>query len=67
MTMCVTGCASGPFGSGDPVLVYGGVNERGGYRCKSELIGITCTVMVAGQKGFGKGFRISRSGIVRVG
>lgn len=67
LTICSSRCGGVKFGAGDPVLAYGGVNDQGGFRCKSELVGITCTVVLAGQKGLGKGFRISRSGIVRVG
>ena len=55
------------FGAGDPVLGYGRVNEQGGFRCTSRVTGMTCTVMLAGQKGFGKGFRIARSGVTRIG
>jgi hypothetical protein len=56
----------GKFGAGDPVLGYGRVNEQGGFRCKSQLAGMTCTVK-AGFRGAREGFRISRSGVTRVG
>ena len=57
----------GKFG-GDPVLAYGRVNEQGGFRCKSGTTAMTCTVMLRGQGfAFGKGFRISRSGVTRIG
>ena len=69
LTICGRRRCSGPakFG-GDPVLGYGRVNEQGGFRCKSETTGMTCTVMLHGQ-GFahGKGFRISKDGVRRVG
>lgn len=65
--ICASRCSTVGFGTGSSVLGYGQVNEQGGFRCKSEVAGMTCTVMLAGQKGLGKGFRISRSGIVRVG
>ena len=67
LTICASGCRGPNFGAGDPVLGYGQVNEQGGFRCTSRLTGMTCTVMLAGQKGFGKGFRISKSGVTRVG
>ena len=49
-----------------PVVGYGQVNEQGGFRCRSELTGMTCTVMLPG-KGFGKGFVINRDSVSRVG
>lgn len=67
LTICAAGCGGPNFGAGDPVLGYGQVNEQGGFRCTSRLTGMTCTVMLAGQKGYGKGFQISKSGVVRVG
>ena len=68
LRICSSACGGGTWGDGSPVLAYGQVNEQGGFRCKSELAGITCTVILAGQKSVGKGFRINRSGsIVRVG
>ena len=69
LTICARRRCSGParFG-GDPVVGYGRVNEQGGFRCKSEMAGMTCTVMLRGQGfAFGKGFRISRDGVRRVG
>jgi hypothetical protein len=53
------------FGSGTPVLAYGHQDVQGGYRCKSEKIGITCTV-IAGT-GKGKGFLINAAGVTKVG
>jgi hypothetical protein len=70
LRMCAHRRCGGPatFGAGDPVLAYGRVNEQGGFRCKSEVSGMTCTVILRGERfGFGKGFRISRSGVTRVG
>jgi hypothetical protein len=69
LTICAHRRCGGParFG-GDPVLAYGRINERGGFRCKSELSGMTCTVMLRGASfAFGKGFRISRGGVTRIG
>jgi hypothetical protein len=70
LTICSHRRCGGPakFGAGDPVLAYGRVNEQGGFRCKSEMNGMTCTVTLRGTSfGFGKGFLINRSGVTRVG
>jgi hypothetical protein len=53
------------FGSGTPVLAYGHQDVQGGYRCKSEEIGMTCTVISG--VGKGKGFLINRAGVKQVG
>jgi hypothetical protein len=67
LTICTRRRCRGParFG-GDRVLAYGRANEQGGFRCKSDMAGITCTVLLR-TAGTGKGFRINRSGIHRVG
>jgi hypothetical protein len=67
LTICARRRCSGPakFG-GDPVLAYGRVNEQGGFRCKSAKTGITCTVVLRGEAGYGKGFLINSSGVRRV-
>jgi hypothetical protein len=69
LTVCARRRCGGPARWGhDPVLAYGQVNSQGGFRCKSETAGMTCTVMLRGRGfAFGKGFRISRSGVVRFG
>jgi hypothetical protein len=54
------------FKAGTPVLAYGQRDEQGGYRCKSEQSGISCTVILAG-KGYAKGFLINGAGVRRVG
>ena len=53
------------FGSATPVLAYGRQNEQGGYRCRSETTGITCTDILPG-KNSGKGFKIDRAGVTRI-
>jgi len=45
-----------------PTLGYGKKDAFGGYRCRSEKVGVTCT----GAKS-GKGFLINRAGVKRVG
>jgi hypothetical protein len=57
---------STPFNPSVPVLGYGQRNDQGGFRCKSERVGITCTVILQG-KGYGKGFLINSTGVSRVG
>ena len=58
-----TRCASsGGDYSRVPILGYGKQTEYGLYRCRSEQIGITCTVIRSG-----KGFLINRDGVRRVG
>jgi hypothetical protein len=47
------------------VLAYGRRNEHTGVRCDSAESGITCTLLR--NPGRGKGFKISREGIVRIG
>ena len=54
------------IGRGAPVLGYGQVNEQGGFRCTSKRTGMTCVVILA-NKGKGKGFTISKSGVARIG
>jgi hypothetical protein len=67
LTICASRRCSGPYKfGGDPVLGYGHVNEQGGFRCRSEMAGMACTVILRG-KGYGKGFLINRDGITRVG
>jgi hypothetical protein len=61
---CVTN--NNLFKSSTPVLAYDQRDEQGGYRCKSEQSGISCTVILAG-KGYAKGFLINRAGVRRVG
>jgi hypothetical protein len=51
--------------SGSPVLAYGQTNEQGGFRCTSATAGITCVVKDGSARG--KGFRIARAGVTRVG
>jgi hypothetical protein len=53
------------FGSGTPVLRYGQQDVQGFYRCKSEKIGITCTVTTG--TGKGKGFLINSASVTPVG
>jgi hypothetical protein len=48
-----------------PKLAYGERDEVGPYRCKSAFTGVTCTVVSGAGKG--KGFRIAREGIKRIG
>jgi hypothetical protein len=45
-----------------PVLRYGETDVQEPFRCRSELVGITCTVSPSG-----KGFFINRDGVSRVG
>jgi hypothetical protein len=58
-------CVFGSSSPKVPVLAYGQVDESGGFRCRSETTGVTC--VVAGGKGKGKGFFISRDVVRRVG
>jgi hypothetical protein len=71
MRSCVRpGCYHGspPKVSGVAVLAYGRINEQGGFRCKSQMSGMTCTIILRGSHfAYGKGFKISRSGVARVG
>jgi hypothetical protein len=60
------GCFGNSTGPPLPVLGYGQRDEFALYRCTSATTGITCISLLRG-KGFGKGFRISRSGVTRVG
>jgi hypothetical protein len=55
------GCIGDP-GENTPVLRYGRHVDVGRFRCRSGQAGMTCTVIKTG-----KGFRISRSGVVSVG
>jgi hypothetical protein len=55
------GCIGNP-GENTPVLHYGRHVDVGRFRCRSRENGMTCTVIKTG-----KGFRISRTGVVRVG
>jgi len=57
----VLGTSIGNAGAGVPVLPYGASTRVAGVTCTSLTTGVTCTV--AG----GKGFTISRTGIVPVG
>ena len=54
------GCGCDP--EGIPTLAYGRHLTAGRFRCRSQRAGVTCTVIQSG-----KGFRIDRSGIRRVG
>jgi hypothetical protein len=67
--ICSSGCSSAlrlNFGPTVPVLAYGHSNLQGGYLCKSEMTGMTCTDTLAGT-GHGKGFTINRAGITKIG
>jgi hypothetical protein len=48
------------------ILGYGQRDEYAAYRCTSATTGVTCIVMRSGASK-GKGFRIARAGITRVG
>jgi hypothetical protein len=50
---------------GDPILEYGQQDVQSAYSCKSEQVGITCTVRSGRARG--KGFLINRDGVTRVG
>lgn len=52
------GCLSNPA-DGTPTLAYGTWTESGPFRCASATDGVTCTAS-------GRGFRISRAGILTV-
>jgi hypothetical protein len=54
-------CLGDP-GEHTPILRYGKQKTLGRFRCRSRHDGITCTVISSGQ-----GFRISSSGVKRVG
>jgi hypothetical protein len=58
-------CIYDPTPPAYPVLRYGQVDESGGYRCRSAVTGITCTVAIGRARG--KGFLINRDGVKRVG
>jgi hypothetical protein len=45
-----------------PTLRYGMQDVYGGYRCRSQRVGVTCTVIASG-----KGFLINSAGVRRVG
>lgn len=51
------GCLGDP-GEHTPVLAYGNATQVGPFKCVSESSGVTCTTA-------GKGFAISRSGVVK--
>ena len=51
------GCLGNP-GENTPVLAYGNTAEVGPFKCVSQTDGVTCTTA-------GKGFAISRSGVVK--
>ncbi|HVW40128.1 MAG TPA: hypothetical protein VHC18_02145 [Amycolatopsis sp.] len=51
------GCLGDP-GEHTPVLAYGATTAVGPFKCVSETAGVTCTTA-------GKGFAISRSGVVK--
>jgi hypothetical protein len=56
-------CVSGRnYAPGVPVLRYGQTDDQDPFRCRSELVGITCTVSPSG-----KGFFINKDGVRRVG
>jgi hypothetical protein len=62
ISTCTGGqCELGNPGLGTPVLLYGSATGAGPYQCVSATNGVTCTVTG------GKGFRISRSGVVGIG
>lgn len=63
LSICSGGdsCLSNPPG-GEPTLEYGQSKGIGPFDCLSETDGMTCTVATSG-----RGFTISRSGIVHVG
>jgi hypothetical protein len=56
-----THCLGNP-GERTPVLAYGKQITLKHFRCRSEQAGVTCTVIKSG-----KGFRIDRTGVRRVG
>jgi hypothetical protein len=56
-------CVGGQSRAPDyPVLHYGETDEQQPFRCRSEVVGITCTVSPSG-----KGFFINRDGVRRLG
>ncbi len=62
ISTCTGGqCELGNPGPGTPVLPYGSATGTGPYQCVSATNGVMCTVTG------GKGFRISRSGVVGIG
>jgi hypothetical protein len=68
LVICRSGCSVAlrrNGGPGVPVLAYGASNLQGGYLCKSEMTGITCTDTLPG-KSHGKGFTINRDGITKI-
>jgi hypothetical protein len=52
--------------NGAPVLAYGQSNDQSVYLCTSRRDGVTCVVNRPG-RARGKGFRINRAGVTRVG
>jgi hypothetical protein len=58
-TTCTGEQCLGNAGIGTPTLEYGTATGVGPYRCSSATTGITCTAS-------GKGFQISRSGVIPV-
>jgi hypothetical protein len=51
--------------NGSPILAYGQTNDQGGFLCTSRVNGITCTVKAGRARG--KGYRIARAGVTRIG
>jgi hypothetical protein len=51
--------------SGIQTLAYGKQDVFAGYRCRSEMQGITCTVLSGASEG--KGFLINAAGVTKVG